>query len=116
MIDEGGVLLICEPNARSSIEAALEERSSDALFPLRNMFTGLVFGHAIYEELARGPSRVLGFSVILEGSVRSGESEIHTADRLLSGMLSDPERFLSPGGHRGIPVDPTYFAPSVRQA
>ncbi len=114
MIDEGGVLLVCEPHARGAIEAALESRTSDALDALRSSFTGLVFGHAIYEELARGPSRVLGFSVIVETSPVPGETIVATADRVLAGMLSDPERFLSPEGHRGTPVDARTFAPFAR--
>jgi hypothetical protein len=109
MIDEGGVVLLCDPGAKLLIEAALEGRAKEALLDLKKTFTALVFGHAIYEELARGPKRVLGFSVIIETNERSRDRVVAHADERLSGMLAEPERFLSPEGHRGIVVEPDIF-------
>jgi hypothetical protein len=114
MVDEGGALLFTSREHLSEVAAALASRAPDALRAAWPSFSGIVFGHAIYEELARGPSRVLAFAVVCETSSPDAPLPLAAADATLAGMLADPERFLSPEGHRGVLVDPTSFpAPRV---
>lgn len=110
MVDEGGAILVCDEGAAREVESALSTRTTEALDAVKSLFTGLVFGHAVYEELARGPTRALCFAVLVEAPRREPGSVVATADELLRGMLEDPERFLSPEGHRGIPPSPAWFA------
>ncbi len=109
MVDEGGALLLADRGAGPELVRALASRSDDALDAVRVSFTGLVFGHAIYEEAAAGSTGALAFAVVLETDARDPRRAVAQADALLAGMLADPERFLSPEGHRGIRVtDPAF--------
>ena len=116
MLDEGGVVLTCARNLRSEVEATIARSTSPDLARLvgRNAASVVIFGHAIYEGLARNqwPTarppkaawsapwvRAAAYVVEVDAIDTDAASLVHTADAALAALLT-----------RQAPIDRAAFA------
>lgn len=58
LLDEGGVVVLCRAGAEEELRGALGSRRADAAGALfaSGAARGVIFGHAVYEEIVRGRS------------------------------------------------------------
>jgi len=112
MLDEGGVVLMCARSRRAEVEAAIAHGTSSYLARLvrPNAASVVIFGHAIYEGLARSARpreaawstpwiRAAAYVVEVDAIDADAASRIRTADMALAALLA-----------RQAPIDRAAFA------
>lgn len=108
MLDEGGVVLLCEARHVPAARAAHEAGDAAALARLRDeghVFP-LVFGHALLEHVALGTLDARGFGVVLamaDVAPSSCEARVELADVALALWIRQGEGL---AGARGLPALP----------
>lgn len=92
MLDEGGVVLLVSPASAEPVRHATLQRDAGALAAAaaRGELVGLLFGHALYEHLARGASLVVWAKAVLCEALGVG-APIEQADAWLARQLAEPE-------------------------
>jgi hypothetical protein len=92
MLDEGGVAIVCSRSRRGDLERALERDSTKDLLQLvrDRSAVPMVFGHAIYESLVRGPApSVRSIARVIDiDSVPAAAGCVQAADHALAAFLS----------------------------
>jgi hypothetical protein len=109
MLDEGGVVLLCAHASRPALDRAIARDSTPELVRLveQRAATALVFGHAIYEALACGPSRELrAVARIVEVDAITADlmACVHDADGALARLLTRDEP-ISRGDFASVAVE-----------
>ncbi|AKT37213.1 DUF3025 domain-containing protein [Chondromyces crocatus] len=110
ILDEGGMLLLVEEAAAPEIQAGLDARQGDAVADViaTGRAVALVFGHAVYEQLALGGPLVRAMTHTLSSTgplPANAEARVALADQLLQAALRQPESFCDPASFRSLPVD-----------
>ncbi len=108
MLDEGGLLFVCDFNMLEAVAGALEERSGaalDALMVADGAYP-ILFGHAICEHLALGgaPLRCFALPLPVRGGGFSAVDEALAAsvEGVAAGVL---------GAGAAVPLAPSWFFP-----
>jgi hypothetical protein len=106
MLDEGGLLFVCNSSVLGALEVALEERSGaalDALMVADGAYP-ILFGHAICEHLALGgaPLRCFALPLAVRGGGISAVDDALAAsvDGVAAGVL---------GAGAAVPLAPSWF-------
>jgi hypothetical protein len=97
LMDEGGVVVLCRKGVEDDVRRALAERRAAPLFA-SGAARGVIFGHAVYEELVR--DRRDGWAAgLVAGCDDPGadpESSVRDADTALAAALAREGSFDSP--------------------
>jgi hypothetical protein len=109
LLDEGGILLLCQHAHAKRARAALDRRADDEV---RTLVRGggarpMIFGHALYEHLAFGgpPVRGMAALVVCEELAAGIPRALGDADAGLAALLARPDNFMQPTGHGSLPLD-----------
>ncbi len=97
MLDEGGVAVVCARAVADAVRGALAAADNDALLThiAAAQSAVIVFGHAIYEALATGPTRVLRSAahlVAVDALGASAAERVAQADAALAWRFLGAER------------------------
>jgi hypothetical protein len=96
MLDEGGVIALCRAEHRDAVLGALRGEKARDLHVLEEekALCRIVFGHALYEGLRAGATRVWGMSLVLvtEQLAEEPGGRCRQADGLLEVELAGPIR------------------------
>lgn len=119
MLDEGGLLLLCEAPRSPALGDALEARRPEPVAEAIQAggAAALIFGHAVYEHLVLGgeaaaPVRAMTHLLPCPGPLpASAEARVALADARLCADLEDPQSFCQPDGFCSLPVDARLLAP-----
>ncbi len=97
IFDEGGVVVVMDPNFFATWKASTEPTTIAPFSPTTGVVP-LLFGHALLEHLLEGHTQVRASAVVLElqGPIIEAEVLIQ-ADRYLEARLADPNEFRCPG-------------------
>lgn len=118
ILDEGGLLLLAEEALAPALRAALGERRAEpAAEAIRaGRAAALLFGHAVYEQIALGGPPVRAMTHLLEhaGPLPTEDAaRIALADARLCAELEEPTSFCAPEAFRSLPVDERLLAHGV---
>ena len=118
ILDEGGLLLLAEHAIAPALHRALEDRRAgpvgDAIRAGRA--AALLFGHAVYEQIALGgpPVRAMTCLLTCEDALPPAPDErVALADARLADALADLTTFCDPEAFRSLPVDEALLAGEV---
>jgi hypothetical protein len=110
LLDEGGVALLCAADAVIDARRAVSARDSGRIaeLVLEGRALGVVYGHAIYEHLARGDAPVRALTEIVSCPVvpRYASECVARADAALAEALETPGSFTRPDTLRSLPAEP----------
>ena len=100
LLDEGGVVVLCREGAEADVRAALAERRAGPLFAAGEA-RGIIFGHAVYEELVLGRSGGWAAGHVAEiarDEIAGGDGAalVRAADVALAAALAREGSFQSP--------------------
>jgi hypothetical protein len=111
MLDEGGIVIVAADDRRAEVEAAARARDAEAVAACvaAGAARGVVFGHAIYEHLARGAegpaaTPVLGMPVVLPAAGDPGGISLAQVDELLAAWLRNPASLRAPSDYGSLPA------------
>lgn len=99
LMDEGGVVVLCRGVVEDELRLALAERRAGPLFA-SGAARGIIFGHAVYEELVLGRSGgwAAGHVAACDADRRADpEDLVRAADASLAAALAAEGSFASPG-------------------
>ncbi|EYF02537.1 DUF3025 domain-containing protein [Chondromyces apiculatus] len=110
ILDEGGLLLLVEAGAAGEVREGLAGRAAGPVAEAigAGRAVALLFGHAVYEQIARGGPPVRAMTEVLEvaGALpREAQARVALADARLHEVLEDPESFCRPETFRSLPVE-----------
>jgi len=109
ILDEGGLLVLCEERWKPDLQDALEGRRPDAVREIVRAGGAavLIFGHALYESLVQPGRAIHAMAHVLPCPAPLPEpaASVALADALLCGALADPESFSRPERFRSLPLD-----------
>jgi hypothetical protein len=109
LLDEGGVVLLCEKEEAARVRAALEARDDGPprRAAARGRLLAAVFGHAAFEHLARraaSPVHALAHLVACERIPERADERRRLADLALAEALVDPQRRISRTARVSLPL------------
>lgn len=110
MLDEGGILVLAKKSAAADVARALEAREEATLAEATRCGDsfGVVFGHALYEHIARAePRTVWGKAVLFEVDAPSALVDLGHLDARLAEMIMDPEQFAGSSAAGSAPLAPS---------
>ncbi len=95
MLDEGGLVLVCDRAARDALLLALEQQDVDRMAQLvcADTVSAVIFGHAIYESLAcDSAARVRSAVYVVEVDALASDrlERVAVVDRALAALLERP--------------------------
>ena len=109
LLDEGGVALLCTADAVGEARRALEMRQVEPVAQLaaEARALGVIYGHAIYEHLARGGPNVRAMTAIVPCFELPADPAacVERCDTAFAAALADPRSFSRPDEHQSLPVD-----------
>lgn len=110
LFDEGGLALLCAEDAVGEARRALEERRIEPVARLvaEARALGVIYGHAVYEHLARGVPPVRAMTTIVPCAELPADPAACVArcDAAFAAALADPTSFGRPDELRSLPADP----------
>jgi hypothetical protein len=112
MLDEGGLLLVCDAAIGGELEAALGDATPLDGWLARGSVVPMLLGHAIYEHVVSASSIVRALTVVLPSYAWPPANVEHArslADAELARALEDAERFRDPRGFASLGVEPRLF-------
>lgn len=114
MLDEGGCLVPCLPDAHATVLRCIATSDHDALASLvaARRARVLVFGHAAYEHLVAGHATVRAMPVTLPlASLPDATDALVTAcDTALAATLADPRSLTAPCDDPALPMGDALLA------
>lgn len=109
ILDEGGLLLLCEERRAPEVEDALEARRPEAVREVIRAggAATLIFGHALYESLVQPgpPIHAMAHVLLCPAPLPAPEALVFLADALLRDALMAPGSFSQPARFRSLPLD-----------
>ena len=121
IVDEGGLLLLCERALVGEVEGALlrRERAPIDRALAEGRASALLFGHALYEHLIVGAQTIRAMTALLphDGPLpRAPKALCEAADAGLSALLATPGSLADPDAFRSLPVDLRLASPGALHA
>ena len=118
IVDEGGLLLLCERGLFDEVEDALSRREREPIdcAIASGRVSALVFGHALYEHLIVGDQTITAMTALLahDGPLpRAPRALCEAADERMRDLLATPASLSDPDAFRSLPVDARLVPPSA---
>ncbi len=109
IVDEGGLLVLCEAPLRDEVDMAFVNADAKALQSLAQTGRALpmIIGHAIYEHLVMSQAMVRAYGVIACAPSRLPEgidAQRALADQILASWIECDENLQTPSGRLGMPI------------
>lgn len=109
IVDEGGLLVLCEREAEAEVDALLARADTSVLPALLGdaRAAPMIIGHAVYEHLMMSSDWVRAYVVLLSTPMKlpaDWDERRRLGDELLAHFIECDENLRAPSGKLGVPV------------